>query len=267
MTSPGQPTERTVTRVDESKELAGRTALVTGAGRGIGKAIALKLGSMGADVAVNFNASADAATQVVEELRGMGVRAQAYQADVTSTEQIDRMVASTFEEFGRLDILVNNAGIIRDRLLIRMTDDDWDQVIATDLRGVFVTTRAAARLMIRTRWGRIINISSVVALAGNPGQANYAAAKSGLTGFTMSVAKELAPRNVTANIVAPGYITTDVTDQLSDEVKKQLTDHIPLGRRGEAWEVAELVAFLCTDRAAYITGQILAIDGGLALTG
>ncbi|MDP7618874.1 MAG: 3-oxoacyl-[acyl-carrier-protein] reductase [Dehalococcoidia bacterium] len=249
------------------QELAGRVALVTGGGRGIGKAIALKLATMGADVAVNYNASADPAETVVGELRDLGVRAESYQADITSTEQIDTMFESAIEEFGKVDILVNNAGIIKDRLLIRMTDDDWDRVVATDLRGAFACTRAAARSMMKTRWGRIINISSVVALAGNPGQANYAAAKSGLNGFTMSVAKELAPRNVTANIVAPGYITTDVTDALSDEVKKQLTDHIPLGRRGEAWEVAELVGFLCTPRASYITGQVLAIDGGLALTG
>ena len=227
----------------------------------------MKLAAMGADVAVNYNESADAAEKVVGELRDLGVRAESYHADITSTEQIDTMFESAIEEFGKVDILINNAGIIKDRLLIRMTDDDWDRVVATDLRGAFVCTRAAARSMMKTRWGRIINISSVVALAGNPGQANYAAAKSGLTGFTMSVAKELAPRNVTANIVAPGYITTDVTDALSDEVKKQLTDHIPLGRRGEAWEVAELVGFLCTPRASYITGQVLAIDGGLALTG
>ena len=148
-----------------------------------------------------------------------------------------------------------------------MTDQDWDEVINTDLRGVFLCTRAVARSMMRTRWGRIVNISSVVGLAGNPGQANYAAAKAALTGFTKSISKELAPRNITANIVAPGYITTDVTERLSDEVKRQLTGHIPLGRRGEAWEVAELVSFLCTERAAYITGQIIAIDGGLALTG
>jgi 3-oxoacyl-[acyl-carrier protein] reductase len=249
------------------QELAGRVALVTGGGRGIGKAIAVKLATMGADVAVNYNASADSAETVVGELRDLGVRAESYQADITSTEQIDTMFESAIEEFGKVDILINNAGIIKDRLLIRMTDDDWDRVVATDLRGAFACTRAAARSMMKTRWGRIINISSVVALAGNPGQANYAAAKSGLNGFTMSVAKELAPRNVTANIVAPGYITTDVTDALSDEVKKQLTDHIPLGRRGEAWEVAELVGFLCTPRASYITGQVLAIDGGLALTG
>jgi 3-oxoacyl-[acyl-carrier protein] reductase len=256
------------TRTEEgSQELAGHVALVTGGGRGIGKAIAVKLATMGADVAVNYNESADAAGKVVGELRDLGVRAESYHADITSTAQIDTMFESAIEEFGKVDILINNAGIIKDRLLIRMTDDDWDRVIATDLRGAFACTRAAARSMMKTRWGRIINISSVVALAGNPGQANYAAAKSGLNGFTMSVAKELAPRNVTANIVAPGYITTDVTDALSDEVKKQLTDHIPLGRRGEAWEVAELVGFLCTPRASYITGQVLAIDGGLALTG
>lgn len=249
------------------KELAGHVALVTGAGRGIGKAIATKLASMGADVAVNYNASEGPAREVVATIEAMGVQGRMYHADVANSEQVEAMFSSAIEDFGKIDILVNNAGIINDRLLLRMTDEQWDEVIGTDLRGPFLCTRAAVRSMMRERWGRIINISSVVALAGNPGQSNYAAAKSGLTGFTMSIAKELAVRNVTANIVAPGYISTDVTENLSEELKKQLTDHIPMGRRGDAWEVAELAAFLCTDRAAYITGQIMAIDGGLALTG
>ena len=251
----------------ETRELAGHVALVTGSGRGIGKAIVTKLASMGADVAVNYNVSEAAAREVVKSLEEMGVRSRMYQADVANTEQVEAMFKKAIEDFGKVDILVNNAGIISDRLLLRMTDDEWDSVIGVDLRGPFLCTRAAVRSMMRERWGRIINISSVVALAGNPGQSNYAAAKSGLTGFTMSVAKEFAPRNITANIVAPGYISTDVTEALPEEVKKQLTDHIPLGRRGDAWEVAELVAFLCTNRASYITGQMLAIDGGLALTG
>ncbi len=251
----------------ESKELAGHVALVTGSGRGIGKAVALKLASMGANIAVNYNASGDLAQGVVEEIKGLGVESASFQADVSQTDQVEAMVNGAVDAFGKVDILVNNSGIIRDKLLLRMTDDDWDTVIGTDLRGPFLCTRAVIRSMMRERWGRIINISSVVALAGNPGQSNYAAAKSGLTGFTYSVAKELAARNVTANIVAPGYISTDVTENLPEEIKQQLTDHIPLGRRGHAWEIAEIVAFLCTDRASYITGQLIAVDGGLALTG
>ena len=251
----------------ESKELAGHVALVTGSGRGIGKAIALKLASMGAHVAVNYNTSGGLAAGVVDEIKGLGVESAAFHADVSQTDQVEAMVNGAIETFGKVDILINNSGIIRDKLLLRMTDEDWDTVIGTDLRGPFLCTRAVLRSMMRERWGRIINISSVVALAGNPGQSNYAAAKSGLTGFTYSVAKELAARNVTANIVAPGYISTDVTENLPEELKQQLTNHIPLGRRGHAWEVAEMVGFLCTDRAAYITGQLISIDGGLALTG
>ena len=251
----------------ESRELAGHVALVTGSGRGIGKAIALKLASMGAHVAVNYNASETLAHGVVDEIKGLGVESAAFHADVSQTDQVEAMVNGTIETFGKVDILINNSGIIRDKLLLRMTDEDWDIVINTDLRGPFLCTRAVLRSMMRERWGRIINISSVVALAGNPGQSNYAAAKSGLTGFTYSVAKELAARNVTANIVAPGYISTDVTENLPEELKQQLTNHIPLGRRGHAWEVAEMVGFLCTDRASYITGQLISIDGGLALTG
>ncbi len=251
----------------ESKELEGHVALVTGSGRGIGKAIALKLASMGANIVVNYNASGGLAQDVVQEIKDLGVESASFQADVSQTDQVEAMVNGAVETFGKVDILVNNSGIIRDKLLLRMTDDDWDTVIGTDLRGPFLCTRAVIRSMMRERWGRIINISSVVALAGNPGQSNYAAAKSGLTGFTYSVAKELAARNVTANIVAPGYISTDVTENLPEELKQQLTDHIPLGRRGHAWEIAEIVAFLCTNRAAYITGQLIAVDGGLALTG
>ena len=251
----------------ESRELAGHVALVTGSGRGIGKAIALKLASMGANIAVNYNASESLAHDVVGEIQGLGVESAAFRADVSKTGQVEAMMTGAIETFGKVDILVNNSGIIRDKLLLRMTDEDWDTVIDTDLRGPFVCTRAVIRSMMRERWGRIINISSVVALAGNPGQSNYAAAKSGLTGFTYSVAKELAGRNVTANIVAPGYISTDVTENLPEDLKQQLTDHIPLGRHGHAWEIAEMAAFLCTDRAAYITGQLIAVDGGLALTG
>ena len=187
---------------------------------------------MGAHVAVNYNASETLAHGVVDEIRGLGVESAAFHADVSQTDQVEAMVNGTIETFGKVDILINNSGIIRDKLLLRMTDEDWDIVINTDLRGPFLCTRAVLRSMMRERWGRIINISSVVALAGNPGQSNYAAAKSGLTGFTYSVAKELAARNVTANIVAPGYISTDVTENLPEELKQQLTNHIPLGRRG-----------------------------------
>ena len=211
----------------ESRELAGHVALVTGSGRGIGKAIALKLASMGANIAVNYNASESLAHDVVGEIQGLGVESAAFRADVSKTDQVEAMMTGAIETFGKVDILVNNSGIIRDKLLLRMTDEDWDTVIDTDLRGPFVCTRAVIRSMMRERWGRIINISSVVALAGNPGQSNYAAAKSGLTGFTYSVAKELAGRNVTANIVAPGYISTDVTENLPEDLKQQLNGSHP----------------------------------------
>jgi len=243
--------------------LAGRVALVTGASRGIGAAIAGELARAGARVGVNYLTRRDAAAQVVEAISAAEGEAMLVEGDVSQEASAQVAVQAVVDRWGRIDILVNNAGITRDRLLLRMTPEDWDQVLAVDLRGAFLCTKYAMAYLVRQRQGRIVNISSVVGISGNAGQANYAAAKAGLIGFTKAVAREVASRNVTVNAVAPGFITTDMVQQLSEETRQQILSRIPMGRFGSPEEVAEVVVFLCSDAARYITGQVLGIDGGL----
>jgi 3-oxoacyl-[acyl-carrier protein] reductase len=245
--------------------LKDKVALITGASRGIGKAAAIKLGSEGAKVAVNYLKNADAAAKVVDIINSNGGDAVAIQGDTSVREHAVDVVNRTLEHYGTIDILVNNAGITRDNLLMRMSQDDWQKVIDINLGSVFNCTQAVCRTMIKKRTGTIINIASVVGLTGNAGQANYAAAKAGIIGFTKAVAKELSSRGITVNAVAPGFIKTDMTDTLADSVKEQVLNNIPLHRFGEPEEVAELIAFLAGEGAKYITGQVINIDGGLVM--
>ncbi len=238
-------------------------ALVTGASRGIGASIASRLASSGFRVAVNYHTSPDAARQVVDNINESQGEAFLAGGDVSDEESAKAVVQQVIDHCGHIDALVNNAGINRDRLLLRMASNDWDQVLDTNLRGAFLCTKYAMPHMIRQRKGRIVNISSVVGLSGNPGQANYAAAKAGLIGFTKAVAREVASRNVTVNALAPGYITTGMVEDLPEETQQQILSRIPMGRFGSAEDVAEAVLFLCGDGAGYITGQVLTIDGGL----
>lgn len=247
------------------KNLSGKSALVTGASRGIGRAIALKLASLGANVAINFAGNLAKAQEVKNEIESFGQKAILVQGNVADFETVQSIVKSVIENFGTIDILVNNAGITRDNLLIKMSESDFDDVIATNLKGVFNCTKAVTRLMMKQRGGRIVNMSSVVAMTGNISQANYAAAKAGIIGFTKSSAKELASRNVTVNAVAPGFICTDMTEALSDKVKDEMLKNIPAGKFGTTEDVANLVAFLVSDQAAYITGQVISVDGGMAM--
>lgn len=245
--------------------LSGQVALVTGASRGIGREIALDLARDGAKVVINYNSSAEAALDVVEEIRAGGGEAEAFQADVSKLDQATALVDKTIEKYGRLDILVNNAGITRDTLLMRMSEEDWDRVIEVNLKGYFNCSKAAIRSMTRARRGRIINISSVVGVRGNAGQVNYASAKAGVIGMTKALAKEVGSRNITVNAVAPGFIDTDMTKDLPEDVKKQLLKDVPLARLGDVSDVAELTVFLAGPKAAYITGQVIAVDGGMSM--
>ena len=245
--------------------MKGKNALVTGASRGIGRAIALELGRQGVNVAVNYSGSEAKALEVVEELKALGVQSFAVQCNVSQAEDVQDMVKRVVETFGSVDILVNNAGITRDNLIMRMKEDDWDAVISTNLKGVFNTTKAATRPMMKQRQGKIINVASVVGIMGNAGQANYVAAKAGVIGLTKSTARELAPRNITVNAVAPGFITTDMTSELPAEVKEAMLKEIPLARFGQAEDVAQVVAFLASDASAYMTGQVLRVDGGMVM--
>ena len=245
--------------------LDGKIALVTGASRGIGRAIAISLAKEGAAVALNYAGNVQAAQEVKQLIESEGGKAMLIQADVADAVAAEAMIKKVTDEYGRIDILVNNAGITRDGLLMRMKDADWDAVINTNLKGVFNCTKAATKPMMKQRSGRIINMTSVVGLTGNAGQANYAAAKAGVIGFSKSTAKELASRGITVNMVAPGFIDTDMTAVLPDKVKEEMTSNIPLGRMGHAEEVAEAVLFLVSDNASYITGQIINVDGGMVM--
>ena len=245
--------------------LEGRTALVTGASRGIGRAIAVRLAAEGADVAVNFAGSAAKAEEVKNAIIEMGRKAIAIQADVKDASSVAGMVEEVKKTFGRIDILVNNAGVTRDGLLMRMKDEDWETVIDTNLRGVFQCTKAVSKIMMKQRYGRIVNMASVVGLVGNAGQANYAASKAGVIGFSKSVARELASRGITVNMVAPGCIDTDMTAVLPDKVREAMLADIPLARVGKPEDVASAVAFLVSDEAAYITGQVINVDGGMVM--
>lgn len=244
-------------------KLDGKSAIVTGASRGIGKDIALYLAKEGAKVAVNYSGSKDKAEAVVEEIKAFGGEAFVIQANVDQAEDVQSLVSATLEQFGTIDILVNNAGITRDNLLMRMKEQEWDDVLDTNLKGVFLCTKAVTRQMMKQRNGRIINITSIVGVSGNAGQANYVAAKAGVIGLTKSTALELASRNITVNSVAPGFITTDMTDALPEEVKTQMLSQIPLAKFGNPEDIAKAVAFLASDDANYITGQTLHVNGGM----
>lgn len=246
-------------------KLEGKKALVTGASRGIGRAIALALAAEGADVAVNYAGSEAAAKEVAAEIEAMGRKAIVIQADIASNEMSTAMIDKVVAEFGRIDILVNNAGITRDGLLMRMKEEDWDAVLNTNLKGVFNCTKSAVKYMMKQKSGKIVSISSVVGLMGNAGQANYAAAKAGVIGFTKAVAKEVAARGITVNAVAPGFIKTDMTSVLSEKVVENLIAGIPLNRLGESEDIAKAVVFLVSDDANYITGQTLHVDGGMVM--
>jgi 3-oxoacyl-[acyl-carrier protein] reductase len=243
----------------------GRVAIVTGGGRGIGRTVAVRLAEEGAKVAISYRSDDQSARETAEAVRAAGAECEVFKGDVASPEDVRSLFEGVAEAFGRLDILVNNAGITRDNLMMRMKDDEFDDVLRTNLGGTYLCTRAALRPMIRARWGRIVNVSSVVGLVGNAGQANYAASKAGIIGFTKSVAREVAQRGITANAVAPGYVETELTGSLPENVKEAIRTQVPMGRFGEAGEVAEVVAFLVGEGAGYITGQTIAVDGGMTM--
>lgn len=246
-------------------KLEGKAALVTGASRGIGREIALELARAGADVAVNYSGSEAKANEVVEEIKALGRKAVAIQCNVADSDSVAEMVKQTTEAFGKVDILINNAGITRDNLLMRMKEQEWDDVINTNLKGVFLCTKAVTRTMMKQRSGRIINVASIVGVSGNPGQANYTAAKAGVIGLTKTTAKELASRGITVNAIAPGFIATDMTDALPEEAKSAMLGQIPLGYFGDPADIAKAAVFLASEDSKYITGQTLHIDGGMVM--
>lgn len=245
--------------------LEGKNCLVTGGSRGIGKSIALTLAKAGANVAITYARSADAAAEVVKNIENEGVKGISYQADAVQFDRAEEVISDIVEQWGSLDVLVNNAGITKDNLILRMDEQAWDDVITTNLKSIFNYSKAVAKPMMRARGGSIINISSVVGLSGNAGQSNYAASKAGIIGFTKSYAKELASRNIRANVVAPGYILTEMTESLSEKVLEAIKEETPLGRAGEPEEVSNVVAFLASDLSSYITGEVIRVDGGMAM--
>ncbi|HPU44131.1 MAG TPA: 3-oxoacyl-[acyl-carrier-protein] reductase [Dictyoglomaceae bacterium] len=245
--------------------LDGKVALVTGGSRGIGRATALALSREGAKVLINYKGNEEAALETLKELKEVGGEGEIYKADVSIEEEVERMFSFLLEKWGKLDILVNNAGITKDNLLLRMKVEDWDRVINTNLKGVFLCTKSAVKIMLKQKSGRIINISSIVGLKGNIGQANYASAKAGIIGFTKSVAREVASRGITVNAIAPGFISTEMTLALSEEMRKKILEEIPLGKFGTCEDVAAAVKFLASDEANYITGVVLNVDGGLGI--
>jgi len=245
--------------------LTNRVAVVTGASRGIGKAIALELAKRAAKVVVNYRTHEEAALQVLEQIRESGGDGIIYQADISQFDQAQALIKSCVEHYGRIDILVNNAGITRDTLIMMMSEEDWDIVQATNLKGTFNCSKAAVRYMMRQKYGRIINITSVSGQMGNAGQCNYSASKAGQIGFTKALAREVASRNITVNAIAAGYIETDIWENVPQEMKESFLKLIPLGRKGQPEEIAYAVAFLASDQAAYITGQVLGVDGGMAM--
>lgn len=246
-------------------EFSEKVALVTGASRGIGRSIALKLAANGAKVAINFAGNLAKAEEVKNAIEANGGEALLVQGDISDFEKVSDIVKTVVDTWGRIDILVNNAGITRDNLLLKMSEKDFDEVIATNLKGVFNCTKAVTRLMMKQHSGRIVNMASVVGLMGNAGQANYSAAKAGIIGFTKSAAKEFAPRGITVNAVAPGFIATDMTDAIPEKIKTGLIEKIPMGRIGNPEDVANAVLFLVSEKAAYITGQVISVDGGMAM--
>lgn len=245
--------------------LEGKKALVTGASRGIGREVALELARQGADVAINYSGSEAKANEVVDEIKALGRKAFAIQCDVANSESVTSMIKEVVEQFERVDILVNNAGITRDNLLMRMKEDEWDSVINTNLKGVFLCTKAVTRQMMKQRSGRIINMASIVGVSGNAGQANYVAAKAGVIGLTKTTAKELASRGITVNAIAPGFISTDMTGELPVDVQKAMLDQIPLARFGDPKDIAAVASFLASDASKYMTGQTLHVDGGMVM--
>ncbi len=243
--------------------LDNKTAVITGGSRGIGKEVALHLASLGADIAISYNSNADAANKVIEEIRSMGRKAIAMKADVGKKEQVEEFVGEVLEQYGNIDILVNNAGITRDNLLLRMKEEEWDEVLNTNLKGVFLMTKRVLRKMIKNKRGKIINITSIVGVIGNAGQANYSASKAGLIGFTKSVAKEVAVRGIQVNAIAPGFIETEMTDVLPENIKDELINAIPSRKLGKPEDIAYLVGYLSSELSNYITGQIIHVDGGM----
>ena len=244
---------------------AGRVAVITGGGRGLGRSIAVRLAHEGADIAISYRGNDETAEETAKLVRDAGSRCETFKGDVAAQDDVDALFKGVDEAFGRVDILVNNAGITRDNLMMRMKEEEFDDVLRTNLKGTYLCTRAVLRKMVRARWGRIVNVSSVVGLVGNAGQANYAASKAGLIGFTKSVAREVAQRGITVNAVAPGYVETELTGSLSDKVKDQILGQVPMGRFGEPGEISEVVAFLVGEDAGYVTGQTIAVDGGMVM--